>query len=118
MYFYLLIPDELPTEIESWFNEILLGLPKRAKSAKWFFTSQILGQLIGESLQIKDICLVPSMQRIVTRISHRLIGVSEKELEAASEDVAHELNSAELLDVLPDREAPGNDEEEWYEDEY
>lgn len=113
MYFYLLIPDEIPNEIDTWFDNVLRELPKGCKAAKWFFGSQILANLMKRSFKIRSMMISSSMQRVVTEVLPHLIGVSEEDYCEKSTALARERYSEEFLPAVS--ACDGEEEEEFFE---
>ena len=98
MYISFLTPDEIPGELHDWFSQVLVALPPKCKTSKWFFSSQILAQLVHDLFGLDTICLLASMQRVLTSVAPQLLEVEPDVLQAASSELSQALCEQRFLD--------------------
>lgn len=93
----------MPGELHEWLSQVLSSLPAKSRSSKWFFSSQILSQLVHDQFGIETFCLLSSAQRILTGIEPALLAIDEETLKAAAEELSRALCEQRFLD-LPEEE--------------
>ncbi|KAK8884782.1 hypothetical protein M9Y10_043902 [Tritrichomonas musculus] len=101
----------LPNELVDFFTLFSKHNLARAKSANWYFISQILSQLVSENFNFSCYCLSGKNQRLIYTYLPDLIGVSQDTIDKASRELSLALCSDEFLILRNDIEN-NNDEEE------
>lgn len=113
----------LPDELVKFFTSFTKRFVARAVSAKWYFLSQILSQLVSDKFNF--LCFyIPQMNaRLVCSFLPELTGATQEELDDASRNVALAMCSKEfniLNDDIGDKEEEEEDQNqpETYIQEY